>query len=148
MNAYRYLRGRALLFLLVLFFALFWHMPVAEAQTTCGTGDPSKPFTVTLNWTAPTLDTNGQALAAVQLPLSFSIFMSTTPGGENYAAPLATKLTGGTNTITTGFQPNTTYYFTMTVVDALGTSSAPTNEVCSTSPKLVPATFTVTITFT
>lgn len=107
------------------------------------------PVVVTLNWTAPAnqASTPPSPLAANQLPLSFNVFMSTVKGGE--AAPaLLSALSGTTTTLSNALQANTSYYFTMTAVDALGQQSAMTNEVCVSTPPFPPSTFTITVTAT
>lgn len=84
---------------------------------------------VTLTWSAP-----GGAV-------SYNVYRGTSPGGES-PTPIATGLTALTYT-DTGLSDGTTYYYTVTAVDA-GGESAPSAEVSAT-PKAPPRVQSVRI---
>lgn len=80
---------------------------------------------ITVSWT----ETNNSDAAA-----GFNVFRGTSPGAES-ATPLNATLLPATttsyfdSTVTGG----TTYYYTVKAVDALGLSSAPSNETSATA---------------
>lgn len=89
----------------------------------CGSG------CLELNWTAAT-DAQGS------LPITYSIFKSTTSGGENFAAP-------DTTTTSTSFQINglandTPYYFVVRAKDAANNEESNTKEIAGV-PVLLPS---------
>ncbi len=58
----------------------------------------------------------------VTLPdkIQYLIYMSTTPGGENYGAPTFTTAPGATSFNVTGLNPGTKYYFVVRSMDEMG----------------------------
>lgn len=63
---------------------------------------------------------------------SFNIYRGTTPGGENYATPLATVQGAVLLYKDTAVALGTSYCYTVTAV--LSVESQPSNEVCMTVP--------------
>ena len=110
----------------------------AFAQT-CVQGAAGVTPTATLTFTAPTKNTDGTAIST---PLTYSVYVGTTSGGEKLAA---SALTGSPITVTAGLAPAATYYFYVTVTDSKGVQSAPSNEVCKAFPASAPNTVTITI---
>lgn len=125
--------------LLVALIGLLVTLPALAQAATCVTGTAGAAPSATLTFTAPTLNTDGTAVAT---PLTYTLFEGTTSGGEKQ---VATGLTGSPVTVTTGLVAGTTYYFTITVTDANGSVSAQSNEVCKALPKSVPGSVTITI---
>ena len=86
------------------------------------TGLSAMPFSITqinLSWTAP-----GGAVAG------YNVYRGTTPGGENYAAPLnGGTLVGGTSYSDTTAVAGTAYYYTVKAVNAAGGSAASNEAV-------------------
>jgi predicted phage tail protein len=107
---------------------------------TCIQGTSGVAPTATLTFTAPTTNTDGTAIAT---PLTYEIFEGSTSGGEALAAK---GLAGSPITVNTGLKDGTTTYFYIEVVDANGSTSAPSNEVCKAFPAGVPNAVTITIT--
>jgi predicted phage tail protein len=79
---------------------------------------------VTLNWTAP--GSNGGSVIQ-----GYDVYVSRTPGGENYGNPVNFNLIGGTTYTVTGLTHGTKYYFTVEAVNAVG-NSAPSTETSQT----------------
>lgn len=113
----------------------------ASAQTapTCVQAASGKAPAATLTFTAPTQNTDGTAIAT---PLSYTLYQGTASGQET---KVATALTGSPIHLTTGLQDATTYYWYLTVTDAKGQTSAPSNEACMAFPPGVPMTVTITV---
>jgi beta-galactosidase len=123
----------------IAFLVLLASIAVAQGAT-CATGTAGAAPVATLTFTAPTTNTDGTPIAT---PLTYILLQGTTSGGEVQAA---SGITGSPVTINTGLADSTTYYFEVEVVDAHGTKSAPSNEVCKAFPAGVPGTITITIT--
>lgn len=124
--------------MLKLFTALILAMlsSAALAAPTCITKPFSATPTAILTLTPPTTNTDG---TPITLPLTYSIFMGTSSGGES-STPLVSGVTGPTVNITTGLTPGATYYFDAAAIDANGTSTD-SNEQCvtfSAAPPPVP----------
>lgn len=113
---------------------------LAFAGPTCVVGKVGLAPAATLTFTAPTTNTDGTPIAT---PLTYDLFEGTSPSA---LYPVAKGLTGSPVTVDTGLKDGTTVYFDLTVVDAHGTMSAPSNVVCKTFPSAVPGTVTITIT--
>jgi hypothetical protein len=113
---------------------------LAQAAPTCVVASASAPPTATLSFTAPTLNTDGTPVAT---PLTYQLWQGTASGAETQKAA---GLTGSPIAINTGLTSNSTVYFYVVTVDANGTASVPSNEVCKTFPKAVPGTVVITIT--
>ena len=71
--------------------------------------------TVTLTWTAPAFNGDGQ-------DLTYNVYRGTIPGGES-ATPIATGVTA-TRYADAGLSPGVTYYYTVTAVDRGGEGGA------------------------
>jgi hypothetical protein len=82
--------------------------------------------------------------ATPQAAITFDVFQSSGPGGENYASPTykgIAQTAGTTNTYTVkGLNPNTNYCFVVRAVDQLPDSN--THEVCATTLQIPAPTFT------
>ena len=111
---------------------------LAQGATSCLVGTAGSPASATLTFTAPTTNTDG---TPITLPLTYSVYMGTSSGGETL---LASGQTGSPIVITAGLKGGTSYYFYVTAVDSAG-ASAPSNEVCKTLAPSVPGTVTITI---
>ena len=112
----------------------------AQTAPVCVQGKTGVPPTATLSFTAPTTNTDGSPVAT---PLTYEIFEGSSPSS---LAPVAKGVTGSPVTVNTGLTAGSTVYFTVAVVDANGTMSAPSNVVCKTFPAGVPASVSITIT--
>lgn len=73
---------------------------------------------VTLAWSAATDD------AFPGSAITYRVFFSTLPGGQNFAAPVATTAAGATSFDVTDLLPSTTYFFVVRAVDAAGNAEA------------------------
>lgn len=122
-----------------LLFALLPALALAAAPT-CVVGTGGVAPSATLSFTTPTANTDGTAIAT---PLTYNLYQGTSSGGET---KVASGITGSPVTINTGLLDGTSYYFYIVVVDAHGTSSANSNEVCKTFPNGIPNTVVITIT--
>lgn len=112
----------------------------AYAQAACVAGAKGVAPTASLSFTAPTLNTDGTAVA---LPLTYNVYQSATSGAE---VKVASGAKGAPIVINTAITSNTTFYWKITAVDANGVESAQSNEVCKAFPAAVPGTVTITIT--
>jgi len=129
-------------FLLSAFFTFFYlaYIGVAVAQApTCVQGAAGVPPAVVLTFIPPTLNTDNTPIAT---PLTYNLYQSTAPGKE---AKVKSGLSGSPISVNAGLQGGTTYYFQLSVVDAHGTESSLTNEVCKTFPVSQPDTVTIMI---
>jgi hypothetical protein len=89
-------------------------VPGAPAGLTASAGNAR----VSLSWAAPASDGGSPVV-------SYKVYIATTPGAQESTA-IATKGTGG---IVTGLVNGTTYYFTVTAIDAAGNESPPSTGV-------------------
>lgn len=94
---------------------------------------------IVLTWTAPTMNTDGSALASNQLPLSYTV----NAGASGQEMPFKAGITALTYTYS--MTAPGTECFTLTAFDALGNFSVPTNEICATTG---PATASASASFT
>jgi large repetitive protein len=108
--------------------------PAVHAIPTAAAGVPSAPTNVGLTNTGCVLNgfnfvCNVQVTwtaSATGAPTGYEVFVSTTPGGEDYgAAPAAT--TAGSPVTVTNLNFGTTYYFTVVAINGSG-SSVPSGE--------------------
>lgn len=113
-------------------------LPIAS-HAQCVNGASGVTPTASITFTAPTLNTDGTAIAS---PLSYNLYQSSTSGAE---VKVASALKGTPIAVTTGLTPKSTVYFKVSVVDANGNESALSNEVCKTFPASVPGTVTITV---
>jgi hypothetical protein len=120
--------------------ALLFPVLAFATAPTCVVGKVGIAPAATLTFTAPTTNTDGTPIAT---PLTYDLFEGTSP---STLYPVAKGLTGSPVTVNTGLKDGTTVYFDLTVVDAHGTMSAPSNVVCKMFPSAVPGTVTITIT--
>lgn len=111
----------------------------AYAQTTCAVGASGVAPTASINFTPPTLNTDG---SSVVTPLTYNLYQSTSTGTE---IKVASALKGSPISVSTGLTSKTTFYFKVSVTDANGNESSLSNEVCKTFPASVPGTITITI---
>lgn len=111
----------------------------AQTAPVCVVGKSGVAPTATLTFTAPTKNTDGTPVAT---PLTYELFQGTASGQETL---VATDLTGSPISVTTGLADGETLYWFIKVMDAHGTTSAPSNEVCKTFPAAVPSSVTITI---
>jgi hypothetical protein len=125
---------------LTAFLALACLNIAAHAAPTCTAGVAGVAPVATLSFTAPTQNTDGTPIAT---PLTYNVFQGTTSGGE---VKVGSAAAGSPIVINTGLAYGTTFYFYITVTDAHGTSSAPSNEGCKTFPAGVPGTIVITLT--
>jgi fibronectin type 3 domain-containing protein len=99
-------------------------VPSAPQGLTATGGNAS----VKLTWTAPASD-GGAAITG------YNIYRGTAPGGES-ATPVASNVSG-TSFTDTGLTNGTTYYYTVTAVNAVG-PSAPSGEASAAAQATVP----------
>ena len=115
--------------------------PIAYAATpTCVQGTPGVAPAATLNFTAPTLDTDGTPIST---PLTYNLYMASASGQET---KVASALMGSPINVSTGLKANSTFYFQVTTVDKNGVESALSNEVCKIFPASTPSAVVITIT--
>lgn len=69
----------------------------------------------------------------------YLIFMSTTPGGQNFLSPTFSSHPGATSFIAAGLEPVTTYYFVVRAQDGAGNIDTNTIEKSVTTMKVVSA---------
>ncbi|HEX5461904.1 MAG TPA: hypothetical protein VFX20_18210 [Steroidobacteraceae bacterium] len=113
--------------------------PAFAAAPVCTQGKAGVAPIATLTFTAPTTNTDGTPIAT---PLSYTVFQGTATGAET---KVASALAGSPIVLTVGLSDATTYFWYLTVTDANGNSSVPSNEVCKTFPGGVPGTITITL---
>lgn len=111
-----------------------------QAAPTCVDGTSGVAPIATLTFTAPTLNTDGTPIAT---PLTYQLWQGVSSGTETQKA---SGLSGSPIVVNTGLADNTAVYFYLVVVDANGTASVPSGEVCKSFPKGVPGTVVITIT--
>ena len=90
----------------------------------------------TLTWTAATDPVTPSS------QIVYDIFVATSPGGEDYATPTYTTLSGVTSFVTPGVPPSGTQYFVVRARNAAGHEDANTVErqgVIACSPLIQPA---------
>ena len=109
----------------------------ASATPVATAPDPPRDLTATpgntsvaLTWTAPGSD-GGSAI------LGYNVYEGTTPGGESTTPVNGTALVTTTSYIVTGLRNGTVYYFTVTAVNAAG-SSAASGEASATPATTAP----------
>jgi len=116
------------------------YVGAAFAQApTCVQGAAGVPPAVTLSFTPPTLNTDNTPIAT---PLTYNLYQSTVSGKET---KVKTGLSGSPISVTVGLQTGVTEYFQISVVDANGTESSLSDEVCKTFPISKPDTVTIMI---
>lgn len=118
--------------------------PAANTQPTRPTGLTSAPSTdgtkVYLNWQPATDD------QTPQLGLSYNLYVSQTPGGQNIVSPEADQVSGlrrvvrpgnsrATNFPLTGLTPGQTYYWSVQAIDGAFAGSPFASEQMFTMPK-------------
>ena len=131
---------RSLIVRYVLPFLLISCAVAAQAKAeTCTQGAAGTAPSATLTFTAPTTNSDG---TPITLPLTYTVLMGTTSGGETV---LATGDSGSPIVITASLKGGGSYYFELEAVDSNGSSIA-SNEVCKTFPASVPNTVVITIT--
>lgn len=88
---------------------------------------PSGTTTIDLAW--------GEASDDFSLPstITYEIFMSTTPGGEDFTKPPAFKLVGTTTFTVTGLKTKTPYFFVVRARDEAGNRDTNTIEKTATT---------------
>lgn len=84
---------------------------------------------IDLSW-SPASDNRTAASSMVYL-----IYMTTSPGGENFASPGFTTQTGATSFSVTGLSPGTTYYFVVRARDEAGNTDSNRIEKSATTPR-------------
>jgi hypothetical protein len=95
---------------------------------------------VTLTWSAATDPDTVHCNSDPTLPITYSVYISTIPGNQNFLLPNTT--TQNTNIIITGLQNGVTYYFVVRAGDGVGNqetniverSAMPTTPVDSEPP--------------
>ncbi len=93
------------------------------------------PSSITLTWAPATDDVTPQS------EIVYGIFESTTPGGEDFGAPLAFTPPGATSYAVGPLPPNTTYYFVVLAFDWAHNDDGHDNlEVSATTPSAVDST--------
>ena len=93
------------------------------------------PSSITLAWSPATDDVTPQS------EIVYGIFESTTPGGEDFGAPLAFTPPGATSYAVGPLPPSTTYYFVVLAFDWAHNDDGHDNvEVSATTPSAVDAT--------
>lgn len=93
-----------------------------------------------LNWTPPTLNTDGSAIGGSEVPLTYSVFA----GPQSKETPLTSGVAGAP--VTVGPFSAGTECFVLTAVPASGGMSPPSNEVCKTlGTETAKATTTVAV---
>lgn len=94
------------------------------------------PTSVQVTWTGATDDvSDGKTLV-------YRVYMSTSPGGEDFSTPVGTVSAGGTSFTVSGLAPNTTYYFVVRAVDEAGNVDGNKLEgKGATDPDKTPPTF-------
>ena len=109
----------------------------ASATPVATAPDPPRDLTATpgntsvaLTWTAPGSD-GGSAI------LGYNVYEGTSPGGESTTPVNGTALVTTTSYIVTGLRNGTVYYFTVTAVNAAG-SSAASGEASATPATTAP----------
>ncbi|NVN91267.1 MAG: Ig-like domain-containing protein [Desulfuromonadales bacterium] len=65
--------------------------------------------------------------------ISYQIYLSTPPGGQDFASPSFSTSAGSTTYSVTGLLPNTTYYFVVRAIDAGGNQDTNTIERTATT---------------
>ncbi len=74
--------------------------------------------------------------------ITYRVFMSKSPGGEDFSAPIGTVAAGGTTFTVNGLAPATPYYFVVRAVDEAGNVDTNTKEGSGTTdPDKTPPTF-------
>jgi len=111
---------------------------IVQAQGACVAGAPGVAATATLTFNAPTTNTDGTPIAT---PLTYTLYQGVASGAET---KLQSGLTGSPVTINSGLTDGTTFYWYIIVVDAKGSLSAPSNEVCKIFPVGTPSTVALT----
>ncbi len=92
----------------------------------------------TVSWTAAADTSRDLATGSCTAPSSsaivYLVYVSSTPGGENYSTPpTATTLAGATSYTLPGLAANTTYYFVVRAQDQAGNVDTNTVEVSATT---------------
>ncbi|MEC4686472.1 MAG: fibronectin type III domain-containing protein [Nitrospirota bacterium] len=90
---------------------------------------------IDLTWTAATDN------VTLQSNIVYLVYISTTPGGENFLTPNYTTAAGATSFSVTGLTTSTTYYFVVRAKDEAGNVDTNTVEVSATTLDAIPPTF-------
>ncbi|MBI5639089.1 MAG: fibronectin type III domain-containing protein, partial [Nitrospirae bacterium] len=88
---------------------------------------PNSPTEITLTW--PPASDNASAASRIV----YLVYMSTTPGGENFAAPSFATLPGAASFTVSGLNPGVTYYFVIRAQDEAGNKDTNTIEKSATT---------------
>lgn len=104
--------------------------PDVTAPTFAGavSAAPVNPSRVRLTWAAAQDDATPTAR------LVYQVYAATTPGGQSYAAPIATSPAGATELVVGGLSATTTYHFVVRARDDSGNLDANTVERSATTP--------------
>lgn len=141
LHAFRKLRALELLFLVLLFLALFAALP-AQAQTP-----PEVVAEADLSWTLPTTDTLGAPLTGENALQKVQVYASTSPiGNDTTLPPIELPAAAQTFEYTGSVANGSTLYFRVRACNAVcsALSSEATKEVRVSVPN-VPTGVTVTV---
>lgn len=114
--------------------------PLLYAAPTCVVDNTGGVPRATINFTAPTVQTDGTPIPTGTV-LTYNLYQSTTSGAEVKVASSTTL----SITVNTGIVDGTTYYWYVTTSDTSG-EGPPSNEVCKTFHAALPGAVTITIT--
>lgn len=89
--------------------------------------------------TSKTLNAAWAAAADPATPITYKVFVSMTPGGQNFSSPNTS--TTGTNIVITGLVNGTNYFVVVRAVDAGGVTETNTVELSASPSDITPPTF-------